>query len=409
MSLVSVLSSFVSKFTSFIMNKAFQYFNKIYEKNVNCLQNIFPKPLQHQASTNRNVRSYSSNSSHMKVTVIGAAGKIGQPLCLMLKQSPLIDELSVHDITPTNGFALELNHIDTNCKVTSFTGKDNLYSALKNSRVVVVLAAAHESDLMTYEKMWGPNAQIVQEIVTQVAKNCPKALLAIGTNPINSLVPMASEVLKKAGTYNSNTVFGITALDSVRANTFVAQVQGLEPECVVVPVIGGHTEETIIPVLSKAKPCAEFTNEELENITMNIRKAQENMLKLKPAESAPLTSAFASARFVISLVKALRGYPEIVESAYVSSKAHPQLKYLSTPLQLGPNGILRNFGLPELSEFESCMLDNALPTLIGDIKRGEKHAGVVDPPPCDPCDPNIYAPKCPRNWCEFKKDQAGSG
>lgn len=71
---------------------------------------------------------------------------------------------------------------------------------------------------------------------------------------------MAMEILKKSGSYNPNGIFGITALDIVRANTFVAQVQGLEPECVLVPVIGGHSAETIIPVLSQAKPCSEFTN-----------------------------------------------------------------------------------------------------------------------------------------------------
>lgn len=84
--------------------------------------------------------------------------------------------------------------------------------------------------------------------------------MAIATNPVNSMVPLACEILKKTGSFNPNTIFGITTLSTVRANTFVAKTQGLEPECVVVPVIGGHTEETIVPVLSQAKPCAEFTN-----------------------------------------------------------------------------------------------------------------------------------------------------
>lgn len=39
---------------------------------------------------------------------------------------------------------------------------------------------------------------------------------------------------------------------------FVAEVLGLEPEGVVVPVIGGHSESTIVPVLSQAKPSNEF-------------------------------------------------------------------------------------------------------------------------------------------------------
>lgn len=84
--------------------------------------------------------------------------------------------------------------------------------------------------------------------------------MAIATNPVNSTVPLACEVLKKIGQFHQNVIFGMTTLNTVRANTFVAKTQGLEPECVVVPVIGGNTEQTIVPVLSQAKPCAEFTN-----------------------------------------------------------------------------------------------------------------------------------------------------
>lgn len=100
-----------------------------------------------------------------------------------------------------------------------------------------------------------------KSILAPCLKFCDlQAFLAIATNPINSLVPMSCEILKKGGAYNPKMVFGVTTLDTVRANTFVAQVLGLEPECVMVPVVGGHTEDTIIPVLSNAKPCAEFTN-----------------------------------------------------------------------------------------------------------------------------------------------------
>lgn len=58
-------------------------------------------------------------------------GKTGRPLSLMLKQSPLIDELCVYDIKPTCGFAMELGHVDTKCKVSSYTGKDSISHALQ--------------------------------------------------------------------------------------------------------------------------------------------------------------------------------------------------------------------------------------------------------------------------------------
>lgn len=45
----------------------------------------------------------------------------------------------------------------------------------------------------------------------------------------------------------------------MRANAIVAQCQGLKPENVSVPVIGGATSLTKVPILSLTKPATEFT------------------------------------------------------------------------------------------------------------------------------------------------------
>ena len=42
---------------------------------------------------------------------------------------------------------------------------------------------------------------------------------------VNSTVPIASEVLKQRGVYDPKRVFGVTTLDVVRANTFIAQAK----------------------------------------------------------------------------------------------------------------------------------------------------------------------------------------
>ncbi|KAJ8912639.1 hypothetical protein NQ315_015151 [Exocentrus adspersus] len=97
----------------------------------------------------------------------------------MLKQCPLIDELCMHDVKLTSGFTMELNHVDTNCKVTGFTGKENLPQALEHSKVVVIAAAAPETSLLSFDKMWIPNAQILREMITHISKCCPKILKKI--------------------------------------------------------------------------------------------------------------------------------------------------------------------------------------------------------------------------------------
>lgn len=46
-------------------------------------------------------------------------------------------------------------------------------------------------------------------------------------------------------------IFGVTTLDVVRANTFIAEAKGLDVSTVSVPVIGGHAGITILPLLSQ--------------------------------------------------------------------------------------------------------------------------------------------------------------
>lgn len=44
---------------------------------------------------------------------------------------------------------------------------------------------------------------------------------------MNSTVAIASEVLKKKGVYDPRRVFGVTTLDVVRANSFIAEAKVL--------------------------------------------------------------------------------------------------------------------------------------------------------------------------------------
>jgi malate dehydrogenase len=46
-----------------------------------------------------------------KVAVLGAGGGIGQPLSMLLKLSPHVDELSCYDIVGTPGVAADLSHV----------------------------------------------------------------------------------------------------------------------------------------------------------------------------------------------------------------------------------------------------------------------------------------------------------
>lgn len=52
-----------------------------------------------------------------KVAVLGAAGGIGQPLSLLLKDNDNITHLSLYDLMNTPGVAADLSHIPSKAKV----------------------------------------------------------------------------------------------------------------------------------------------------------------------------------------------------------------------------------------------------------------------------------------------------
>jgi len=80
---------------------------------------------------------------------------------------------------------------------------------------------------MTRDDLFNTNAAIVRDVAEAAAKACPNAFLSIITNPVNSNLPIASEVYKNNGCYDPKKIFGVTLLDVVRAQTFVSVLKVL--------------------------------------------------------------------------------------------------------------------------------------------------------------------------------------
>lgn len=164
----------------------------------------------------------------MKVAVLGAAGGIGQALALLLKlQLPAESELALYDIAPvTPGVAKDVSHIPTAVKVEGFAGEDPT-PALKGADVVLISAGVARKPGMDRSDLFNINAGIVRNLIEHIAKTCPKACVGIITNPVNTTVAIAAEVLKKAGVYDKRKLFGVTTLDVLRSETFVSELKGL--------------------------------------------------------------------------------------------------------------------------------------------------------------------------------------
>ncbi|KAE8727223.1 Malate dehydrogenase, glyoxysomal [Hibiscus syriacus] len=309
-------------------------------------------------------------SSGFKVAILGAAGGIGQPLAMLMKMNPLVSVLHLYDVVNSPGVTADLSHMDTGAVVRGFLGQPQLESALTGMDLVIIPAGVPRKPGMTRDDLFNINAGIVKTLCEGVAKCCPNAIVNLISNPVNSTVPIAAEVFKKAGTYDPKRLLGVTTLDVVRANTFVAEVLGLDPREVNVPVVGGHAGVTILPLLSQVKPPCSFTPEETNYLTNRIQNGGTEVVEAKAgAGSATLSMAYAAVKFADACLRGLRGDAGIVECAFVASQV-TELPFFATKVQLGRTGAEEVFQLGPLNEYERVGLEKAKEELAGSIQKG---------------------------------------
>uniref|UniRef100_A0A804QNL6 Malate dehydrogenase n=1 Tax=Zea mays TaxID=4577 RepID=A0A804QNL6_MAIZE len=357
-----------------------------------------PSLLKSTAELLRRSRGYASSANpERKVAILGAAGGIGQPLSLLMKLNPLVSSLSLYDIAGTPGVAADVSHINSPALVKGFMGDDQLGEALEGSDIVIIPAGVPRKPGMTRDDLFNINAGIVKALCTAIAKHCPNALVNMISNPVNSTVPIAAEVFKKAGTYDEKKLFGVTTLDVVRAKTFYAGKAGVPVTEVNVPVVGGHAGITILPLFSQvlrpwtmsevscksdthdpsknATPASNsLSQEDIEALTKRTQDGGTEVVEAKAGKgSATLSMAYAGAVFADACLKGLNGVPDIVECSFVQSTV-TELPFFASKVRLGKNGVEEVLGLGELNDFEKKGLESLKVELKSSIDKGIKFA-----------------------------------
>lgn len=294
--------------------------------------------------------------SSVVVAVLGAAGGIGQPLSLLVKASPAlaarVSTLKLYDVAPTAGVAADLSHIDTPMRVQHFSGDAQLAECLTGVDMVIIPAGIPRKPGMTRDDLFKINAGIVKNLVENIATYCPNAWTLIISNPVNSTVPIASEVMRRRNVPGyEKRLFGVTTLDVVRANAFVEEFIGGQGGRgnIDVTVIGGHAGVTIQPLLSTV-PSFEWNRRpseaERQALVRRIQDAGTEVVKAKNGGgSATLSMAYAAVRFLTRCVEARCG-DTVVECSYVDWNGGrgfefegDRVRFFAGPVKLGPGGI----------------------------------------------------------------------
>jgi malate dehydrogenase len=321
-------------------------------------------------------RSFSSTAANAyKVTVLGAAGGIGQPLSLLLKLNHRVTALSLYDIRGAKGVAADISHIPTNSTVEGFTPEeeDGLKKALTGSDVVLIPAGVPRKPGMTRDDLFNINAGIVRDLASSIADHAPNAAVLVISNPVNSTVPIVREVFKSKNVYNKDKLFGVTTLDVLRASRFLSEVAGTNPTTEPVTVVGGHSGLTIVPLLSQTKHKSTLSKETREALIHRIQFGGDEVVQAKNgAGSATLSMAQAGARFAGSVLKGFDGEKDVIEPTFVENPIYKEegIDFFATNVTLGPKGVQQIHGLGQLADYEEEMITIAKDTLKKNIAKG---------------------------------------
>ena len=218
------------------------------------------------------------------------------------------------------------------------------------SDVVVVTAGAPRKPGMSREELLNGNAEIVRSKVAAAAKASPNAVLIVFSNPMDAMCHVA---MQASGFPRERVIGQGGALDSARYRYFIAAELGVSVNDVHGYVIGGHTDTTMVPVVSQTRvggvPLTDLLPpERVQAIVARAMRGGAEIGELYKTGSA----YFAPSAATIAMVEAiLLDQRRLIPcSVYHQGEYGIRDVFSGTVCQLGEGGIQRTFELPLTDE-----------------------------------------------------------
>lgn len=181
--------------------------------------------------------------------VIIGLGQVGLTCAYSLLIQNCFDELVLQDLDlqKVEGEAMDLVHGMSLINPTDLIA-GTVADAGKDADIIIITAGAAQKPGETRLNLLERNIVIYQNILTDVTKYCPNAILLIVTNPVDIMTYAA---LKISGFHSSRVIGSGTVLDTSRFRSLLASKLNIDPRSVHAYIIGEHGDSEV-PVWSTA-------------------------------------------------------------------------------------------------------------------------------------------------------------
>lgn len=281
----------------------------------------------------------------MKVTVVGA-GNVGATVANVVAVKNFASEVVLIDIKQgvSEGKAMDIMQTAQLLNFdTKVTGVTNDYAATAGSQVVVITSGIPRKPGMSREDLIGVNAKIVKSVMDQALEYSPEAIFIIISNPMDAMTYLS---LKNSGMPRNRIIGQGGMLDSSRFRYFLSVAlkkagYPATPTDIDGMVIGGHSDKTMVPLVSiatyKGIPVTHFlSKEELDDVVAQTKVGGATLTKLL-GTSAWYAPGAAAAEMVQAI--ALDSKKLIPSCVYLDGEYGEKDLCIGVPVLLGANGM----------------------------------------------------------------------
>ena len=299
-----------------------------------------------------------------KVAVVGA-GFYGSTTAQRLAEYDIFDEVVLTDIIEgkPEGLALDMNQSRPvegfETKVTGQTTGPNGegYEAIAGAGIVIITAGLPRKPGMSRMDLIEVNAKIVRNVVENVVKHAPEAVLIVVSNPLDEMTALTAKV---SGFPSSRVLGQAGMLDTARFSYFVAEKLGVPTSSVKTLTLGSHGD-TMVPVPSACfvdgKPLSSLLPEdEIEALVTRTRNGGGEIVALLKTGSAYYAPSAAAARMARAVAEDSGAVMPVC--AWVDGQYGIGGVYLGVEAEIGAGGV-RRVVERDLSETELAALREA--------------------------------------------------
>lgn len=300
-------------------------------------------------------------STRKKVTVVGG-GMTGGAIAQRLVERNIADVVIQDDPqfagTLHQGKALDetqaASWLGFEAKITGSDGWDDT----RGSDVVVVTAGAPRKPGMSREDLLKGNADIVRAKVEAASKASPNAVIIIFSNPMDAMCHVA---LEASGFPRERVIGQGGALDTARYRAFIAMETGVSVRDVHAYVLGGHTDTTMVPVVSQARvggvPLTSLLpQDKIDSLVARTMRGGAEIGELMKVSSAYYAPSAATVEMVEAI---LLDQDRLIPSAVLCKGEHGITDIVCGVMcQLGAGGIKRTIETP-VSDDEQAKIQKA--------------------------------------------------